>query len=318
MLAQYEKYLKTELRSSKHTVLSYMTDLEQFADFFAIYTAYQFPENKEQSTSTTPTANPDAKPERTKEDLHKIPIQEAALYVIKAWIISLMDDEALHPRSINRKISALRAYFKFLESRGFIAKNPVKNLKRLKTDQPLPLFVREKEMQKLFNEITFSEDYEGQRSRFVFEMLYGTGIRISELLELKKSDINFYEATIRVYGKRNKERIVPLNGVLLDFLKKYVQLYEGEHLVLTDKGEQGYKMLVYRIVRNVLDQITTIDRRSPHVLRHTFATHLLEKGADINAVKELLGHTTLASTQVYTHNTMERLREVYKKAHPKA
>jgi integrase/recombinase XerC len=306
MLATYERYLKSEKRSSKHTVLAYMTDLEQFAEFFAVYTDYQ-----DEKTNSI-----DA--QRTKEEVQKIPMQESSQMVIKAWIISLMDDEELHPRSINRKISALRAYFKFMESKGLVMPNPAKNIKRLKTGQPLPLFVREKEMRKLFNEIPFSADYEGQRSLFVFEMLYGTGIRISELLELKKSDINFYDGTMRVYGKREKERIIPLNEVLLDFLKKYVQLNNGEYLVMTDKGEQGYKMLVYRIVKGVLEQITTIERKSPHVLRHTFATHLLEKGADLNAVKDLLGHTSLASTQIYVHNTMERLKEVYMKAHPKA
>ncbi len=306
MLPVYEKYLKSEIRSSKHTILAYMTDLEQFADFFAVYTNYQ-----------NPNGEP-PKAERTKEELQEIPIHETPTHVIKAWIVTLMGDEDLHPRSINRKIAALKAYFKFLESRSLVADNPTKRLKRLKTAQPLPLFVREKEMRKLFNEIPFSDDYDGQRSLFVFEMLYGTGIRISELLELRKRDINFYDATIKVCGKRDKERIIPLNQVLLDFLKKYVQLNSGEYLVQTDKGEQGYKMLVYRIVNNILNQITTIERKSPHVLRHTFATHLLEKGADMNAVKELLGHTTLASTQVYLHNTMERLKAVYDKAHPKA
>ena len=229
-----------------------------------------------------------------------------------------MDDEQLHPRSVNRKISALRAYYKFLESRGYIVLSPVKNLKRIKTDKPLPLFVKEHEMRKLFDSIAFSEDLEGQRDKLVFELLYGTGIRISELLDLRKSDVNFYEATIKVCGKGEKERIIPLNQILLDFLKKYVQLNHCEYLVITDKGEKAYKMLVYRIVRNVLEQITTTERKSPHVLRHTFATHLLEKGADINAVKDLLGHRTLVSTQVYTHNTMERLKAVFEKAHPKA
>jgi integrase/recombinase XerC len=229
-----------------------------------------------------------------------------------------MEDEHLHPRSINRKISALKAYYKFLTQYGYIAESPIKNLKRIKTDKPLPLFVKQNEMRKLFDEIAFPEDLEGQRNKLVFELLYGTGIRISELLDLRKSDINFYEGTIKVCGKQEKERIIPLNQILLDFLKKYVQLNQCEYLVITDKGEKAYKMLVYRIVRAVLEQITNTERKSPHVLRHTFATHLLEKGADINAVKDLLGHTSLVSTQVYTHNSIERLKAVFEKAHPKA
>ncbi len=297
MIPLFEKHLKGEKRSSKYTVISYITDLEQFAEFYAIYHDTPLEEN---------------------QSVADITIHLVETYVIKLWIISLMDDEKLHPRSINRKISAIRAYFKFLESRKHIKLSPAKNLKRIKADKPLPLFVKEHEMRKLFDEIRFPEDLLGQRDKLVFELLYGTGIRISELLDLKKNDINFYEGTIKVCGKREKERIIPLNQILLDFLKKYVQLNHCEYLVVTDKGERAYKMLVYRIVRNVLEQITNTERKSPHVLRHTFATHLLEKGADINAVKDLLGHTTLVSTQVYTHNTMERLKAVFDKAHPKA
>ncbi len=297
MIKTFEKHLKSEKRSSKYTVLSYITDLKQFAEFYALYSDTPLEEN---------------------QDIESINVHLAETFVIKAWIISLMEDKELHPRSINRKISSLKAYYKFLESRGYIKKSPAKNVKRIKTDKPLPLFVKENEMRKLFDEIEFSEDLEGQRDKLIFELLYGTGIRIGELLELRKSDINFYDATIKVCGKRDKERIIPLNQILLDFLKKYVQLNHCEYLVITDKGEKGYKMLIYRVVRKVLEQITNTERKSPHVLRHTFATHLLEKGADINAVKELLGHTTLVSTQVYTHNTMERLKAVFEKAHPKA
>lgn len=294
MIQSFERYLKHEKRSSKHTVSSYITDLKQFAEFYVVYAELAVPEGEE------------------------IPIQQAETHVMKAWIISLMDDEDLHPRSINRKIAALKAYYAFLESRGHFKVSPAKKLKRIKTDKPLPLFVKQQEMRNLFDNIQFSEDLEGQRDKLVFEMLYGTGIRISELLELRKGDINFYEATVKVCGKGEKERIIPLNQVLVDFLKKYIALNPNEYLVITNKGEQAYKMLVYRIVKRVLEQVTNIERKSPHILRHTFATHLLEKGADLNAVKELLGHETIISTQIYTHNTVERLKAIYDKAHPKA
>jgi integrase/recombinase XerC len=294
MIKTFERYLKHEKRSSKYTVLSYITDLKQFADFFVVYTDLNVPESDE------------------------IPIQNAENHTIKAWIISLMDDEELHPRSVNRKIAALKAYYKFMESHGYIAVSPIKNLKRIKTDKPLPFFVKQQEMRKLFDEIPFAEDLEGQRDKLVFEMLYGTGIRISELLDLRKSNINFYEATVKVCGKGEKERIIPLNQVLLDFLRNYINLNPNEYLIITNKGESAYKMLVYRIVKKVLTQVTDIERKSPHVLRHTFATHLLEKGADLNAVKDLLGHATIVSTSVYMHNTTERLKAIFDKAHPKA
>ncbi|MFY7788162.1 MAG: tyrosine-type recombinase/integrase, partial [Thermoflexibacteraceae bacterium] len=283
---------------SPFTLISYMTDLAQFQEAY-----------KEMLADDLGKAW---------DETEEIPLQEVTHEIVRTWIISLMDDEELKPRSINRKIATLKSFYKFLEARGIVKKTPMKNIRAVKTDKPLPLFVKEKEMRNLFDSIPFDEDYSGQRKRLIIELFYGTGIRIMEMMELKKSDINFYDASIKVLGKREKERIIPLNSILLDFLKKYVQLNDSEYLIVTDKGEKSYRMLIYRIVREILEQISAVERKSPHILRHTFATHLLERGADLNAVKDLLGHSTLASTEVYTHNTIEKLKEIYAKAHPKA
>ncbi len=298
LIEDFRKYLKNERRCSPFTLISYMTDLVQFQEFYK--------EILEGDTG------------KKWDDTEEVPFQTVTHEIVRTWIISLMDDEDLKPRSINRKIATLKSFYKFLEARGIVKKTPLKNIRALKTDKPLPLFVKEKEMRNLFDSIPFDEDYSGQRKRFIIELFYGTGIRIMEMMELKKSDINFYDATIKVLGKREKERIIPLNSILLDFLKKYVQLNDSEYLIVTDKGEKSYRMLIYRIVREILEQISAVERKSPHILRHTFATHLLERGADLNAVKDLLGHSTLASTEVYTHNTIEKLKEIYAKAHPKA
>jgi integrase/recombinase XerC len=298
LIEDFRKYLKNERRCSPFTLIAYMTDLAQFQE------AYKEMLADEQG--------------KVWEETEEIPLQEVTHEIVRTWIISLMDDEELKPRSINRKIATLKSFYKFLEARGIVKKTPMKNIRAVKTDKPLPLFVKEKEMRNLFDSIPFDEDYSGQRKRLIIELFYGTGIRIMEMMELKKSDINFYDATIKVLGKREKERIIPLNSILLDFLKKYVQLNDSEYLIVTDKGEKSYRMLIYRIVREILEQISAVERKSPHILRHTFATHLLERGADLNAVKDLLGHSTLASTEVYTHNTIEKLKEIYAKAHPKA
>jgi integrase/recombinase XerC len=298
LIEDFRKYLKNERRCSPFTLISYMTDLAQFQEAY-----------KEMLADDLGKAW---------DETEEIPLQEVTHEIVRTWIISLMDDEELKPRSINRKIATLKSFYKFLEARGIVKKTPMKNIRAVKTDKPLPLFVKEKEMRNLFDSIPFDEDYSGQRKRLIIELFYGTGIRIMEMMELKKSDINFYDASIKVLGKREKERIIPLNSILLDFLKKYVQLNDSEYLIVTDKGEKSYRMLIYRIVREILEQISAVERKSPHILRHTFATHLLERGADLNAVKDLLGHSTLASTEVYTHNTIEKLKEIYAKAHPKA
>ncbi len=305
MLESFSDYLQYQKRSSKHTLTAYMTDLAQFEEFYE---------------------------KLCLEDglrLEEITLDKVTLQDVRCWVISLVeqkeDGTKLNNKSVNRKLSALKAFYNFLEKKGVIEKNPVNKMKRLKISKNLPLFVVENGMEKLLEEVPFEDGFEGVRDKLIIELLYGTGIRLSELLGLKISDINLHKQTINVLGKRNKERIIPIHAVLFDFLKNYLQLkgiVEGmtsdDYLITTASGEQGYPMLIWRIVRKMLDQVSTIERRSPHVLRHTFATHLLDNGADLNAIKDLLGHSTLASTQVYTHNSVEKLKKVFEKAHPKA
>ncbi|MCH8231381.1 MAG: tyrosine-type recombinase/integrase [Bacteroidetes bacterium] len=296
MLASFIKYLQYERRYSSHTVDSYQNDLTQFSAFL---------------TQTKPEG--------------EIELKDAEHNEIRSWIISLMED-GLDPRSVNRKMAALRTYFKFLLKRDVITKDPTARLSALKTSKKLPSFVKETELIGLLNQFESDDAFTGKRNKLVLELLYGTGIRLTELIHLKKSDINLKEGLIKVLGKRNKERIIPLPAELISVIDDYTISREkalGEYtgddfLVVTDKGRKTYPMYIYRIVNRFLALFTTTDKKSPHVLRHTFATHLLNKGADLNAIKDLLGHSSLASTQVYTHNTIEKLKAVFDQAHPKA
>ena len=305
MLDSFAEYLEYQKRSSKHTITAYMTDLAQFEEFYERLC------------------------QEDGQKLEEISLDKVNLQDVRCWVISLIEQQQdgtrLNNKSVNRKLSALKSFYTFLEKRNLVTQNPVSKMKRLKISKNLPLFVVENGMEKLLEEIPFEDGFEGIRDKLIIELFYGTGIRLSELLGLKMSDINLYKQTIKVLGKRNKERIIPIHAILLDFLKNYLQLksvIEGtsvdDYLITTINGEQGYPMMVWRIVKKMLDQVSTIERRSPHVLRHTFATHLLDNGADLNAIKDLLGHSTLASTQVYTHNSVEKLRRVFEKAHPKA
>ena len=296
MLASFIKYLQYERRYSSHTVDSYQNDLMQFSAFL---------------TQTKPEG--------------EIELKDAEHNEIRSWIISLMED-GLDPRSVNRKMAALRTYFKFLLKRDIITKDPTARLSALKTSKKLPSFVKETELIGLLSQFESDDTFTGKRNKLVLELLYGTGIRLSELIHLKKSDINLKEGLIKVLGKRNKERIIPMPAELISVIDDYTISREkalGEYtgddfLVVTDKGRKTYPMYIYRIVNRFLALFTTTDKKSPHVLRHTFATHLLNKGADLNAIKDLLGHSSLAATQVYTHNTIEKLKAVFDQAHPKA
>ncbi len=294
MLESFLKYIEYEKRYSPHTISSYKGDLERFLQFV----------NKEYQTNQ---------------------IQEINHAVIRSWIIFL-SESGIGSRSINRKIAALKSYFKFLLKREVIEENPTQRLKPLKVEKKLPSFVRESEMDQMLDHFQFSEDFEGFRDRLVIELLYGTGIRLSELINLRKADVNLFENHIKVLGKRNKERIIPISAFIVKLIKEYAkqvalqmgEANENEYLILTDKGDQTYPVFIYRLIRKYLEQFSHSDKKSPHVLRHTFATHLLNKGADLNAVKELLGHTSLAATQVYTHNSLDKLKKVFDQAHPKA
>jgi len=291
MIDTFLKYLRFEKRYSEHTLTAYRKDLTQLEIFLS-------------------------------EEFETSDFKEVQHAHLRNWMVNLMES-GLEPKSVNRKMASVKAFYKFLLAREYVASNPTGRLKSLKVDKKLPSFVRESEMITLLDQIEFSRDFFGARDRLILELLYATGIRLTELINLSDPDVNLYQGSIKVLGKRNKERVIPMAEFIVKSIKGYQQLRNAEfgycdYLLVTDSGNKLYPMMVYRIVKKYLDQVTTIAKRSPHVLRHTFATHLLNKGADLNAVKDLLGHTSLAATQVYTHNSMEKLKSVFDQAHPKA
>jgi integrase/recombinase XerC len=243
--------------------------------------------------------------------------------LIRSWIVSLLEGGCSN-RSVNRKISTLKSFYKYHLRQGSISINPLVKVDSLKIKKKLPVFVTENQIKRLFDDIEFGADLAGNRNKLIIELFYLTGIRLTELINLKFKDIDHANLTIKVLGKRNKERVIPVTiGMLksidcyIDQLRKEVD-ESSEYLFTTEKGMKMYPNLVYRIVKTALGLVTTLDKRSPHVLRHTFATHMLNNGAEISAIKELLGHSSLAATQVYTHNTFEKLKKIYKQAHPRA
>ncbi len=229
--------------------------------------------------------------------------------------------------TVNRSISALRTYYKFLLREGQVKANPIVLIKALKTAKKLPVVVEKDKLVGLLDQMGVGEEvsFEEQRDKMVIELLFGTGIRLAELLHIQERDIDVYNKLIHIFGKRNKERLIPINQTLLEELKKYITAKNNllvynktNFLIVTKEGKPAYAKLIYRIVKKQLELISTQKKKSPHILRHTFATALLDNGADLNAIKELLGHANLAATQVYTHNSAERLKSIYKQAHPKA
>ncbi|NBB20196.1 tyrosine-type recombinase/integrase [Runella sp. CRIBMP] len=291
MLDQFLQHLTVEKRLSVHTLTAYKKDLEQFAEF--LEKTYNLTE-----------------------------LSQADFRMVRGWAVSLVEAE-LHHRSVNRKLATLRSFYGYLLRCKVITMNPMLRVSALKTDKPLPQFVEEKSLLLLFEEMEFGADFEGLRDRLILELLYGTGMRLAELLELKDGDINFYDLTLKVMGKRSKQRVIPIYKNLADLVKSYQALkneqFPGTNvLILTNKGEPAYAMLIQRIVKKYLSAVTSLQKRSPHVLRHTFATHLLNNGADLNSIKDLLGHSSLAATQVYTHNSIEKLKKIFKQSHPKA
>ncbi|MCY1521789.1 Tyrosine recombinase XerD [compost metagenome] len=286
-------YLQHEKRYSLHTVQAYETDLLQFEHF--IKTSF------EQGLSLATGAQ------------------------VRSFMVALMED-GISANAINRKISTLRSFYKYLQREETIAQNPMALIKAPKIPKRLPVFVEEDKLNYLLDHAAaFDEGFAGQRDRMVMELLFGTGIRLAELLQLKEQDINRYEQHVKVLGKRNKERIIPLHNALFRQLEAYIRLKDQQKfdnkttsLIVTDKGAAPYPGLIYQIVNHYLGLVSTQDKKSPHVLRHSFASSLLNRGADLNAIKELLGHAGLAATQVYTHNSIERLKSIYKQAHPKA
>ncbi len=293
MINSFLKYIEFEKRYSAHTVVSYRTDLDQFNVFLSTFDS-------------------------------SIAIESITYQHIRSWVISLVEDK-ISPSSINRKMASLRSYYKFLLRSGVISKDPTLQLRALRTPKRLPQFAQVSEMQHLFESVEFGEDFEGIRDRLLIELLYATGMRRAELIGLKITSINISKKQIKVLGKRNKERVIPLTIEVVSLIQKYLQLRDSmdmqdanDFLLLTNKSQPLYEAFVYRKVKKYLGATTTLEKKSPHILRHTFATHLLNNGAELNAVKELLGHTSLAATQVYTHNSLDKLKKVFEKAHPKA
>ena len=297
------QYIKHEKRYSVHTVSAYQSDLGQFLLYL----------------------NPNGQPARVTHP------SEITHHDIRSWMVQLMDSKLI-ARSVNRKIATLRKYFKFLLQEGVIITNPISRISMAKVPKNLPAVVDGDKLTGMLDgrmdnagEQIFTNDFPGLRDKLVIEMLFGTGMRLAEITGLKETDINFYENTVKVLGKRNKQRIIPLNNELVQLLKQYLEVKKSEifnnnslTLLVTNKGADAYPKLIYLIVQKYLSHISTQDKKSPHVLRHTFATSLLNNGADLNAIKELLGHANLSATQIYTHNSVERLKSIYKQAHPKA
>jgi len=281
-------YLSSEKRFSEHTVKSYTTDLKQFTSFLS--SEFQI--------------------------IHEI--NEISFQIIRTWIASLLE-KGINPRSVNRKISTLKTYFKFLIREGELIENPMMKVVAPKSKKRLPVFIEEDQIASLLNEVQFEEGFVGQRNKLIIELFYVTGIRLSELISIKISDVDFNNQSIKVLGKRNKERIIPLSSNVLNNLNIFIENNKQNKYLFTNlKGGKLYNKLVYRLVNKYIGEISSVNKKSPHILRHTFATHMLNNGADINAIKELLGHSNLSATQVYTHNTIEKLKTVYKQAHPRA
>ncbi len=284
-------YLQYEKRCSSHTIQAYKNDLDQFVEFCTNMVG-EFNVNKVDSK------------------------------LVRQWIVSLMNHE-VSARSVSRKITALKSFYKHLMKLGVAGSNPANGLVLPKIRKKLPSFVEEDKLSQLLDNGFFNNDFIGIRDKTIITLFYGTGIRLSELIGLKETDIDRRNSQIKVLGKRNKERIIPYPVSINQLIEQYVILKNAincesaEVLFVTEKGTPVYEKLVYRIVTQNLSKVTLLEKKSPHVLRHTYATHLLNNGADLNAVKELLGHSNLAATQIYTHTTFKKLHDIYKQAHPR-
>lgn len=285
------KYLKYEKRYSNLTLIAYGKDLGQFEDFIV----------------------------KTIGDFNVNSINDK---LVREWVVEMME-KGLSPRTVAKKVAALKSFYKYLLRQEVITENKLVNIVLPKIRKKLPFFVEEKNLHHLLDDVEFGHDFEGARDKLVLSMFYGTGVRLSELLNLKDQDVDTVECLVKVLGKRNKERIVPypreVNALIGQYLKRREEsiTIKENYFFLTAKGKKVYEKLFYRIVNKNLSKVTTIEKRSPHVLRHSFATHMLNNGADLNAVKELLGHANLSATQVYTHTSLDKVKKVYKQAHPR-
>ena len=293
-IQSFTDYLSFEKRYSPHTVIAYKKDLEQF---FTFLEANAYPFN---------------------------PLQDISTAHIRSWLADLMKNQRTG-KTVNRKISTLKAFFTYHLRTGLLQTTPMTTVISPKIAKRLPVFVEQKHTETLFNHVAFKEGWEGHTERLILELLYTTGMRLSELINIKENQVDIQQQRIKVLGKGNKERMLPLDAEITASIAAYMEgkraaykTPEIIYLLVNGKGKKLYPKYVYLVVKKYLSLVTTIKKKSPHILRHTFATHLTNHGADLNAVKELLGHSSLAATQVYTHNTIEKLKEVYKKSHPKA
>jgi integrase/recombinase XerC len=290
---QFLRYLQFEKRLSKHTLLAYHEDLDQFFQYLNL-----------------------------EYDGHAV--QAAKATMIRSWLAGLRDQQ-YHAKSLVRKISALKSFYKYQLRMGYLDTSPMAQIVSPKLGKRLPSFVREAEMKPLLDRSIYPEGWRGETSFLLVSLFYQTGMRLSELVELKESQLSLSQLQVKVLGKGNKERVIPIQDSLANQISFYVQekrrLFEQPdttYVLIGEKGRKLYPRFAYQVVHDYLSQVTTLQQRSPHILRHSFATHLTNQGADLNAIKELLGHSSLAATQVYTHNSIEKLKDAYKKAHPKA
>lgn len=294
VLDQFLQYLRVEKRYSPHTIIAYRTDLEQFCAFEAI--------NQDQQS----LINADGK-------------------IIRNWVVSLVESKITN-RSVHRKITSLKTFFRFLQRKGLIRNNPASKVVVPGLEKRLPEFVSQKNINLYLDNSTGSEEsFQTFRDLLILELFYDTGIRLSELIGIQEKNVDYQNLNLKVTGKRNKQRIIPMSLELTKKLGRFVSckrsFFGGSDtffLFVNDNGKKLYPMFVYRLVKQHLSAITTSIKKSPHILRHSFATHMLNNGADINTIKEILGHANLAATQVYTHTTFEKLKEIYKQAHPRA
>jgi integrase/recombinase XerC len=287
MLESFELFLITEKRYSLHTCQAYLIDLKQFFDFI--------------------------------DENHDFDIQEINHHLIRSWMVSLIENK-LESKSVNRKLASLRTFFKWALKNSLIEVNPAIKINGPKQHKKLPSFVKEKELDKTKLDDLFSDDFEGVRDKLMFELFYQTGIRLSELIELKEKNIT--SNSIKVLGKRNKERIIPISENLTNFISTYKELKNSMLIDSADflcllNGNKLYPKFVYRKINYYLSLVTSLEKKSPHILRHSFATHMLNNGAGLETLKDLLGHASLAATQVYTHNSFAQLTNIYSSAHPR-
>lgn len=293
-IEKFIQYIQFEKRFSPNTITAYRKDLSQFSDYL-------------------------------KTEYHLTEIEKSDFQMIRSWIVYMVGKSA-STTTINRKLSALKSFFRYLLKEAVITESPMVKIITPKSNKRLPEFVGKENMESLFQNIEFNEEFDGVRDKLIIEMLYFTGMRLSELINLKDANIDIQSQQIKVLGKRNKERIIPFSKVLQNSIENYlkvrkkdiIQLEQNSYFFVTQKGKKIYEKLVYRTVNSYLGKVSTLRKKSPHVLRHTFATHMLNNGADLNAIKEILGHASLAATQVYTHNTIDQLKSIYKQAHPRA